>query len=307
LESLLNSLAVSLPDPTIPIYVADESISGIIPHDDDGESGHVHVDHDADLPDDMGHHSHWHPGLDGLRTIRLPYDVGLSAGRNAALEHVTTPYFVLLDDDFVFHPVLTNLTALLAVVASGAADIAAGSLVLERVENVGTLDLDAEDAPVPYTYAELFDLTNPAVLRMRKGSLGTLPEPFSDCTFHHIVLNFFAARTDAVRRVGGWDADLKLGEHQEFFLRASTADPPLSVASCPDRAIALHDQDHTDHAYKTRRRREAHFLRQALAKHGFEELVLSTGPTYARSTIDPRLRGQVAMNRRESWTLRTEL
>ncbi len=33
--------------------------------------------------------------------VELPYDVGLSAARNAMLERVKTPYFVTLDDDFV--------------------------------------------------------------------------------------------------------------------------------------------------------------------------------------------------------------
>jgi GT2 family glycosyltransferase len=33
--------------------------------------------------------------------VTLPYDVGLSAARNAMLERVDTKYFITLDDDFV--------------------------------------------------------------------------------------------------------------------------------------------------------------------------------------------------------------
>ncbi len=39
--------------------------------------------------------------VDGVTTIELPYNTGLTAGRNAALREVVTPYFLLLDDDFV--------------------------------------------------------------------------------------------------------------------------------------------------------------------------------------------------------------
>ena len=32
----------------------------------------------------------------------MPYDSGISAGRNEGLRHVTTKYVLLLDDDLVF-------------------------------------------------------------------------------------------------------------------------------------------------------------------------------------------------------------
>jgi glycosyltransferase involved in cell wall biosynthesis len=38
-----------------------------------------------------------------LTLLTLPYDVGLSAGRNAMLERVETKYFITLDDDFVLY------------------------------------------------------------------------------------------------------------------------------------------------------------------------------------------------------------
>lgn len=38
-----------------------------------------------------------------VTVLTLPYDVGLSAGRNALLERVETTYFVTLDDDFVLY------------------------------------------------------------------------------------------------------------------------------------------------------------------------------------------------------------
>lgn len=132
----------------------------------------------------------------------------------------------------------------------------------------------------PYTYAELLDVVdNGEELRMRKGSLGPVVGFEADCTRHDIVLNFFAARTRSVRAMGGWNAQLKLGEHQDFFLRAKRAG--LGVAVCPTYAVALHDQDRSDADYKSKRMREFQYLRIMLKSHGLRRLRLSTGPIYA--------------------------
>jgi GT2 family glycosyltransferase len=197
--------------------------------------------------------------------ISLPYDVGLSAGRNAMLDRVTTPYFVLLDDDFVFTP-KTTLDRLLDVLERNAnVDIVSGSLFLPGKENE------------PYSYAELLELDYAAKeLRLRKGNRGALPnEP--GCFLHDIVLNFFVARTDRIRRVR-WDERLKLGEHQDFFIRAKQAG--LVVVACPSHAVALHDQAHSDQNYKAKRMREFQYLKLMLEKHQLRKMRLSTGPVY---------------------------
>lgn len=142
---------------------------------------------------------------------------------------VNTPFFVLLDDDFVF-TAQTTLERLLGVLERNAdVDIASGALYLPGKEHE------------PYSYAELLEIDGDE-LRLRRGSRGALPnEPH--CARHDIVLNFFVARTAAVRRVR-WDAALKLGEHQDFFLRAKRNG--LGVVACPTLAVALHDQVHSD-------------------------------------------------------------
>ena len=63
---------------------------------------------------------------DDVEYLRLPPDIGLSAGRNAMLEHVRTPYFVLLEDDFEFSR-RTKIEKLVALVDRGKLDIAAGN------------------------------------------------------------------------------------------------------------------------------------------------------------------------------------
>jgi GT2 family glycosyltransferase len=198
--------------------------------------------------------------------VTLPYDVGLSAARNALVQRVQTPYFVTLDDDFVFSE-RTTLQRLVAVLdARAELDIVAGSLYLPGQESQ------------PYAYAELLDVVDDGrELRMRKGSHGPVPG-FDGCERYDIALNFFVARTERVRAMGGWDARLKLGEHQDFFLRAKRSG--LGVAVCPSYATALHEQDHSDAGYKRKRMREFQFLRQMLESHGLRRLRLSTGPIY---------------------------
>lgn len=51
--------------------------------------------------------------ISNVKYIKLAFNVGLSAGRNAAVELATTPYYMTLDDDFVF----TNGTTVDALVS----------------------------------------------------------------------------------------------------------------------------------------------------------------------------------------------
>ena len=60
--------------------------------------------------------------------LRLTPDVGVSAGRNALLERIETPYFLLLDDDLEF-TAETVIQRLMAPVAEGMIDLVAGDYI----------------------------------------------------------------------------------------------------------------------------------------------------------------------------------
>ncbi len=134
---------------------------------------------------------------EGARTMRLPYDVGLSAGRNRALEAVDTPYFLLADDDFIFWRGTRITQTLETLRRHPEIDIAGGRVIdlpLHRCVDVAhRRALGATGAPVD-------------------GEIGGLPR-------REVVRNFFVARTERVRAVG-WDEQLKLVEHADFFGRA---------------------------------------------------------------------------------------
>lgn len=187
LYRLNNSIQVRYPD--VPVIVADDSRVAV-----------------AEKPD--GHNITYH---------RLPYDVGLSAGRNYLIDQVQTPYFVLLDDDFFF----------------------TGETKVEKL--VALLD------------AGLFDLVGGAVrfghrLQYYQGFIQQIGQTLYCSHLENqggpvrcdVVWNFFAAKTDVIRRVR-WDEELKLGEHLDFFMRCK--ERGVRVGHCPTVTIN-HDPQH---------------------------------------------------------------
>jgi glycosyltransferase involved in cell wall biosynthesis len=135
-----------------------------------------------------------------VKTVAMPFDVGLSAGRNEGLRHISTPYVLLLDDDFVFHRGTRIETAVLALEADERLDIVGGKVIdlpLYRVmgDRDGAL-LPSDSRPlVPYD-------TLVAGLPVRRN-----------------VANFFVARVASLQRVG-WDEEMPMAEHTDFFTRA---------------------------------------------------------------------------------------
>jgi GT2 family glycosyltransferase len=151
--------------------------------------------------------------------LRLPVDIGLSAGRNALLNHIRTPYFLLLDDDLEFTR-STRIELLYDLVASNIVDIAAGDyyrckrklwLVRKRWQPFhGNFHFhDGDIRLVAKTHAK--------------------HPKYQLCD---IVHNFFVGRTADVLDLGGWDEELKLNEHVEFFVRIHQKG--LRVAYCAD-------------------------------------------------------------------------
>jgi len=174
----------------------------------------------------------------------MPYDIGLSAGRNAGLDTITTPYFVLCDDDHYFNSSLA-IPLLLGALADGM-DIAGGHYVEPNGRETrwdGLLVRRGEDVwghrvPVerPYTRVE-------------------------------IVQNFFAARTDEIKLLR-WDDQIKIGtEHCDFFYRAKLR--KLKVAYVPDAYVChRHPEDAEEDGYQEARNRGMEFKHFYLEKHG---------------------------------------
>ncbi len=167
--------------------------------------------------------------LPGVRTLELPFDSGVSAGRQAALEAVQTELAWVLDDDFVVHGGTCLGAVLAALAAHPQLDIIGGVVV---------------DLPLFSRRGSLRDPLYPTDASPRL-ALGTR---LGDVVVCDKVPNFFVARTEGLRRVG-WDARLKRVEHGDFFTRARGV---LATGMLPE-FTCLHAQSPFDAAYMARR------------------------------------------------------
>ncbi|MBP7562536.1 MAG: glycosyltransferase [Candidatus Cloacimonetes bacterium] len=135
-----------------------------------------------------------------LTYFRLDFDQGASFGRNYLLSHTKTPYFILLDDDYVFtrHTKIERFVHLIEKYPE--IDILAGS-----VYNRGKKKVDC---------ACRMNIDNQVLYKLKK--------PYKikdDLKFYDMVVNFFIAKTDKIKELR-WDDELKTVEHSAFFIKA---------------------------------------------------------------------------------------
>jgi len=197
-----------------------------------------------------------------LHIHQMPYDSGLSAGRNLLVDLANTKYFVSLDDDFEFTE-KTDVISLIRMLESYGAAIVGGP--------VG-------DRP-GFGFRLVRDKSTLRQVAM-KGAPARLT-----CNEVHIVANFFVAVTNVLRSVR-WDDTFKLGEHEDFFLRLMNA--KHRVLMCPFSPIkhtsstSWYDQDvERLGVYEKRRRRAFTYLQLFLKKHNIQRYVTHDGTLIA--------------------------
>ena len=138
--------------------------------------------------------------LTGVATVVLPYDSGVSAGRNAGLARVETNYVFILDDDYVFNRHTDVLDALKKLSSNPAIDILAGQEIY----------LPLRHSP-DYSKGKLYPTERVPLIPQ-----GTL---IDGLPVLKKVPNFYIGRTEKVRQVG-CDDELKRVDHADFFTRA---------------------------------------------------------------------------------------
>lgn len=166
--------------------------------------------------DSKGAFDTWYHGHQ-VRAFGLPEGSGLSRGRNFLLGHCGTPYFITFDDDFIVTED-SDLESLVEYVRTDIFHLAGASMRLNGsvCHFEGWINLDPPD------------------LTLTSSKQGNMP---MTCD---IVPNCFAARTAQIGEFG-WDDELLMGEHIDFFLRCQRAGvrvghvPMVVVDHCPDR------------------------------------------------------------------------
>lgn len=170
--------------------------------------------------------------------IRLPSEKGQAAALNALLARVRTPYFLVLDDRAELHGG-SGLDNLLTLVASDRVDVAAGSIIACATK------LWFFTRRKPVDQHGLLEIAGDRVaLLAGSRSQG---DGFWWCD---LVGNFFVARTDRIRAMGGWDPELRDDAREEFFFRAHRhgirvgIQPESSIWLWQEKAKATATQTH---------------------------------------------------------------
>eukprot|EP01116_Phalansterium_solitarium_P018043 TRINITY_DN4624_c0_g1_i1.p1 TRINITY_DN4624_c0_g1~~TRINITY_DN4624_c0_g1_i1.p1 ORF type:complete len:398 (+),score=100.23 TRINITY_DN4624_c0_g1_i1:133-1326(+) len=211
-------------------------------------------------------------GLGAVDHFLMPFDSGLSAGRNLAVMQTETPYYMTCDDDFIFTNE-TRLEAVLSVLESSSYDLIGGVLWNKDGVLVDHEMIFWDEAPSAgrYTIHKCLELSYETV-----PVLG-LPEPFQVQTTDS-VLNFFVGRTSVLQRVL-WDPFLKLAEHTEFFWRLKGSG---RVGLMPQLAAAHPGRDPSD---KYKRFRGRHHGGPSMNQNVFRKYMFKKWRVHPRDIV----------------------
>ena len=189
--------------------------------------------------------------------VRLLPGAGLSAGRNALLRRVSTPFVALMDDDLVLHDNRSLPLLVRALMRPDASRVAiAGGCHIDLKRGVRDcfnmrFDVSADGSVVRFRRAQAGERQPSYGMHLRE-STHTPPHDsqatsVSTCVPVHATHNFFVGRTAVLQRLG-WDPRQRVMEHETFFYQLHLNGLP--VLACPD-AVALHDtRTSKDDAYE---------------------------------------------------------
>lgn len=206
--------------------------------------------------------------------INLPFDTGTAEGRNEMLKYVSTPFFVLCDDDFIFEP-RTRIPVMRKLLLENNLDLLGGVFRQYNLKSrkdrlkfkISNWLFKNFKVLIPATnffeYHAAFDLEG-TVCKMKKVPY---KDPVTICDMTH---NFFIARTEKIKAFGGWNPVLKGGEHQNFFIRAKLNG--LRIATTRICGV-VHDRwSPAPPLFKELRERGAYYQKLALEEFGIQRI-----------------------------------
>ena len=164
--------------------------------------------------------------------VRMPFDAGLSASRNALVEAMDVDYFALCDDDFVLGPSSSFESAIEVLEADPGLGVVGGMLhdLDQAGERIRTWEVffDHDERHGRFTVTPIYNYP-PLVRRAAGRTLFTCDA----------VLNFAVFRMAIFAGGLRWDRRIKInGEHEDFYLAIKTRSQ-YGVAYLPAMA-ALH-------------------------------------------------------------------
>ena len=202
------------------------------------------------------------------------FDIGLSEGRNRGLSQVSTPFFLLLDDDFVWNK-RTEFESMVNAVRQDEVDICTGNV--GRFANSIGMFSTFEDAAGNHG----------ALLQHKPKKCDTFSIGGSTYRRTHSGLNYFAARPEEVLAMGGWPSEVKIThEHFAFFYCALRAG--LRVAKSRDGFIHHPPYKRPANYRKFRSGRGKQFLEPALDSMGLKAFRKKSGNRVMQNEQHPK-------------------
>ncbi|KAL1277819.1 hypothetical protein QQF64_024492 [Cirrhinus molitorella] len=208
----------------------------------------------------------------------MPPTQGWFAGRNLAISQVTTKYFLWVDDDYIF----SNNTQI--------------EKFVEIMEKVPELDVvggavGKDQFFFRLKYEEGDEEEGGCLRRLHRRKFQSVPG-LDGCFFVDGVVNYFLARTDAVRRVG-FDPFLKRVAHTEFFLDGLG---DLLIASCKGLTVG-HQKKRKQSKYRRFRFPGRKDGKNKLAHHYFKNYLKCISTSHHVVSVKPKLRHFRSANR----------
>ena len=182
--------------------------------------------------------------------LKLPFDCGLSAARNALIDNLNTPFLVVLEDDFYFTEE-TKLEAFLDV--------------LESDSTVGAVGGSLWQNGILLDFATDLDVFRGRLTAQRANRPWRVTHGGTRYQYADMVFNFLMLRREMLSE-HRWDPGLKLVEHKDYFLNVKQA-ARWRIAFCP--SVRCEHRQKRSESYRPYRHgaRNRRYFRQFKEKH----------------------------------------
>ena len=161
-----------------------------------------------------------------INYICLKFDSGISEGRNVLLDNIKTPFFLYCDDDFEFSDA-TNIYKLVNLIEDNYLDILGADIYeYHKLNSLLAIILALKNKRIHKiinddTYTLLGRYLASYTNNISEGLIiNKIPESIdqneSIITTNQVNM-FFAARTESIRKIGGWDGRLKFYSEDLFW------------------------------------------------------------------------------------------
>ncbi len=200
--------------------------------------------------------------VDSSREVNVRNDIvhildadnpGISVKRNKALSQVSTPLFLLLDDDYICTD-QTDIQKLIARIQQG------NTIVWGQIHNVWSEQYDFHGyyTIMRDTLYHFVDRKNPVTQR------------------YDTMFNFFVWKTDTIRAIGWWDEKLQYArEHDDFFLTMKQKKLPVAYE---ESVVVDHENYEKHHGRENSRWSIQHFLSKWDIKNKIEIRLIKNTP-----------------------------